>query len=81
MKEHIGYYKKYTHSTTDNGIIFFVGEELPIYKDKVPTEKDGDCIRFTLVDGTLVVEKWMAEKCRFTLLTCTNNFRIDNCIV
>ena len=79
MKEHIGYYRKGTYDTENDVIRLNLRDKLPIYKDNVPTDKDGDCIRVTLIDGTLLIEKWVPERCEFELVACSNNFIIEHC--
>lgn len=79
MKEHIGYYRKSTYNTENDVIRLNLSDKLPIYKDNVPTDKDGDCIRVTLIDGTLLMEKWVSERCEFELVACSNNFIIEYC--
>ena len=83
MIEHIGYYRKGTYNAVNDAIRLpfhlKLKDKLPLYKDKIPTDKDGDCIRVTLIDGTLLIEKWVSEYRDFELVACTSNFIIEYC--
>lgn len=83
MIEHIGYYRKAVYNAVNDAIRLpfhlKLKDKLPLYKDKTPTDKDGDCIRVTLIDGTLLIEKWVSERRDFELVACSNNFIIEYC--
>jgi hypothetical protein len=73
METRIGYFKNLVIKA-DN--VFEAYDKLPLYKDYIPKEEDGDCYRVTIIDGALFIEIWESGKKDFAPIVCTNHFTI-----
>ena len=76
MIERIGYFKTFSYDTYEFGTRCSVGEQMSIYKDKIPDDSHGDCYRISLVDGTLVAERWEKENKEFQFVLASSAFRL-----
>lgn len=77
MIKHIGYFKEFEHDTYEFGTRCVVRGKTNIYKDKIPKDNDEDCYRVSLIDGTLVVEKWVSKNKDFIFVMASNSFKIE----
>lgn len=77
MIERLGYFENVNFTSMDKDCVTCeVTDRLPIYKGSTPKDDCGDCFRLSLIDGTLLVEKWESENKWFYPIVCTNNFRL-----
>lgn len=76
MIERLGYYKNADYDAYETGICVSVWNTINCYKDDIPKVGMGDCFRLSLIDGTLVVEKWYEEMCDFYLVVASSSFRV-----
>lgn len=74
MIERLGYFENVHFNTMD--VNCEATDRLPIYNDSIPKDDCGDCFRLSLIDGTLLIEKWESENKGFYPIVCTNNFRL-----
>lgn len=77
MIERLGYFENVHFNTMDKDYVNCEAtDRLPIYNDSIPKDDCGDCFRLSLIDGTLLIEKWESENKGFYPIVCTNNFRL-----
>lgn len=77
MIERIGYFKEFDHDTYEYGTRCIVRGKINTYKDHIPKDDSGDCYRVSLVDGALMVEKWMSARKDFVFVMASSSFKIE----
>lgn len=77
MIERIGCFKEFDHDTYEFGTRCTVRGKMSTYKDHIPKDDEGDCYRVSLIDGTLVVEMWVAMKKDFVFVMASSSFKIE----
>lgn len=74
MVHRYGYYEDVFFVENEKNII--AEGKLDIHPESVPSKDIYDCNRVSLIDGVLVIERWVSEKRNFELVMMSNNFKI-----
>ena len=77
MVENIGYFKEFENDTHKFVTRCVVRGKTNTYGDNLPKDNDGDCYRVSLIDGTLVVKKWVSKNRDFIFIMASSSFKIE----